>query len=105
VTEISVYRAATQRDAYNDPQDAAFVLFGAFEGDVSWTNPDEKVEPGRNTVIAARGVFIRTASSTGIRESDQVAIDGIRFAIDGMVAEWAHGGTIGTQFALKAVVR
>ncbi|MET0886251.1 MAG: hypothetical protein ABWX92_07345, partial [Mycetocola sp.] len=67
-----------------------------------WGNPNEVAEPGRNTVITNRSVYIRGDAPSGILSTDQVEVEGIRYDIDGAVAEWGDPH-VGTQFALKAV--
>lgn len=101
MTAISVYRAVTVKDEYGDPQPGVPVLWETFDSKVGWGNPDESAEPGRNTVITNRTVFIRGDVPSGIRSSDQVEVDGIRYDIEGAVAEWGDPHK-GTQFALKA---
>jgi len=102
VTAIKVYRVTTEEDEYGDPQPASWALWKTFEGKVGWGNPDEIAEPGRNSVITNRSVYIRGDAPSGIRASDQVDVDGIRYDIDGAVAEWGDPHK-GTQFALKKV--
>ena len=102
MTTIDVYRWTTTDDEYGDPQPAERELFGSFDGKVGWGNPDEPLEPGRNTVITNRTVYIRGDQPSGILATDQVEIDGVKYDVDGAVAEWGDPHK-GTQFAVKAV--
>lgn len=101
MTAIDVLRATTVNDEYGDPQPGAWAVWSSFSGKVSWGNPDEPLEAGKNTVITNRTVFIRSSAPSGIQPSDRVVIDGVTYDIDGAVAEWGDPH-VGTQFALKA---
>lgn len=101
MTGIKVYRAGTSEDEYGDTQPATWALWKTLDGQVAWGNPNEPLEAGRNTVITNRTVFIRGTAPSGIQASDEIEVDGIRYAIDGAVAEWGDPH-VGTQFAVKA---
>lgn len=104
MTQVDVYRASTTEDAYGDPQPGAWALWETFQGFVGWSNPEEPLQVGRNTVITNRTVYIRGTEPTGILATDQVEVEGVRYAIDGTVGEWVHKDTyIGAQVAIKAV--
>lgn len=104
MTAIKVFRATPVEDENGDTQPGDFELWKTFEGRAGWGNPDEAVEPGKNTVITSRTVLFRGAEPSGILPTDQVEIDGIRYNIDGAVGEWGDPHT-GTQFAVKAVAK
>ena len=101
MTTINVFRAEMVEDVYGDLQPGTPALWNTFDGKVGWGNPNESVEPGKNTVITNRTVYIRSTTPTGILSTDQVEIDGIRYDIDGKVAEWGDDH-VGAQFAVKA---
>jgi len=102
MTTIDVYRATTVEDPYGDPQAGVWELWATFDGKAGWGNPDEPLAAGSNTVITNRTVYIRAAAPSGILASDEVEVDGTRYAIDGAVAEWGDPHK-GTQFAVKGV--
>lgn len=97
MTDINIYRATVTDDIYGDPQPAVWSLWKTLNGKSGWGNSNESVAPGRNTVITNRTVYIRGIVASGILSTDQVEIEGIRYSIDGAVAEWGAG----TQFAVK----
>ncbi|MET0716408.1 MAG: hypothetical protein ABWY57_15995 [Mycetocola sp.] len=104
MTVIDVHRATTAEDEYGDPKPTTWSLWKSFDGLVGWGNPDESVEPGRNTVITNRTVYIEGSAPTGILATDRCWIDGVEYSIEGKVAEWdPSDGYVGAQFAVKAV--
>ena len=102
MTAITVYRRTTVDDAYGDPKAASWDTFGTFDGKVGWGSPDESEQPSRKTVTTTRGVYIRATQPTGIDPRDEVEIEGVRYEIDGAVAEWGDPHR-GTHFSVKAV--
>jgi hypothetical protein len=106
MTTITVKRGTPVPDEYGDPQMppvSQWPVWRTFDGLVGWGNPDEPLEAGKNTIITNRTVYIESDTTTGILASDIVVIDGVEYAVDGTVAEWAdEDGPVGAQFAIKA---
>lgn len=107
MTAVTVKRGTPVVDEYGDPQmppSAQWPTWATFDGLVGWSNPSEPLEAGKNTVITTRTVYVESDTPTGIRDSDRVVIDGVEYAVDGKVGEWAdEDGYVGAQFAVKAV--
>ncbi len=108
MTSITIRRAVTEEDAYGDPKEKSWgdwKTFAApdYEVLIGWGNADEPLEPGRNTVITNRTVYIRGPEKTGIRATDRAVVDGVEYMIVGKVGEWEADEYVGAQFAIREV--
>jgi len=99
MTSVSIYRPTFSDDRYGDPKIDSTSLLTSFEAKVGWESPEESKEPTKRTEITRRTVFARGVHGTGIRATDEAAIDGVRFSIVGSIAEWPSG----TFFSVEVV--
>ncbi|TXK17403.1 hypothetical protein [Homoserinibacter sp. GY 40078] len=106
MTAIKVYRApGATKDRWGDPQTpppSTWPVWATYFGDASWATGDESTEPTRRTITTRREVYIELSRPSGILTTDEVEVDGIRYRIDGTVAEWEEDGEhAGTHFRIE----
>ena len=99
MTTVVIFRATTEDDVYGDPQPATWGTLTTFDAKVGWETPDESKEPTRRSETTRRSVFARGLLGSGIRATDEAEIDGVRYKVDGTIAEWPSG----THFVVEVV--
>tara|TARA_R110002051_G_scaffold1853_1_gene10148 strand:- start:13265 stop:13573 length:309 start_codon:yes stop_codon:yes gene_type:complete len=99
MTTVTIFRATTAEDEYGDPKPATWSQLLEFDAKVGWEKPDEASEPTRRTEVTRRAVFARGVRDTGIRATDEAEIAGVRYSIEGTIAQWPSG----THFTVRAV--
>ena len=97
---IQILRPAAIEDTYGDAKAGKTTAGATFEGRFAPANPAETVTETRSSQVLEGMVYIRTATPTGIRSSDLLSIDGVRYQVDGKPMAWESKGE---QIRVKAV--
>ena len=93
---LQVYRPATREDGYGDTVVGKPAAHGEpFTGLYAPDNPPEAATAGEVVSAETGTVYVRTTDTLDVLEDDELAVDGVRYHVNGVPRDWA--GSLGRQ--------